>query len=275
MRFFALFLGLICCFDAFAAMSSGRASKIVQSKPVIPQTARTNTNSSAPVYNQADNTSVAVTTTNTQPAQTDPEIAKKEKQRDICTANNIGISNTFVWAARNSDTTSYNYMIEDSSDIKNNTCFVKVQMASVDNRIDVSDIPAKYFEMGEHITCGSWVDEKDLQKRILDAKKAGRVWGTVAATVGGAAVGVGAMELFGNKLIGGKVEGQKSLSPKELLRSQILALKKSNPAEYDRIIKALNELETVCNDNTLWDGSTKPADCDAANNNFIGLRDTL
>jgi hypothetical protein len=57
----------------------------------------------------------------------------------------------------------------------------------------------------------------------LDAKKTKRTWGTVAGAVGGAAVGVGAMELFGNKLIGGAVQGQKSLSGDDLLYSQMSA----------------------------------------------------
>ena len=264
MRFWALFLGLLYCMDAFSA-TTGRAGKINQnnSAAIVP------TNS----IKQGDNG------VNSQNAnvyiEKNADVIKKEKERDVCLANNIGIGNTFVWAAKNSDTKSYSYMIEDTKDILNNACFVKVQIASADSRVDVSDIPSKYFEMGKTITCGSWVDEQDLTKRILDAKKTGRVAGTVAAAVGGAGVGVGAMELFGNKMIGGKVEGQKALSQQELLRSQILVLKKDNKTEYERIVNALNDLEDVCKNSALWNGINKPNDCNPETNPFIGLRDLL
>lgn len=262
MHFFALILGVLCCFDAFAA--TGRSSV----RGVANQQNK---------YYLADNTNVAPAQEITADMTADEiaEIKQKEKERSICQANNIGIGNTFVWAARNSKTSNYSYMVEDTDDIRNNVCFVRVQMSVTDNRIDLSDIPGKYFAMGQTIKCGSWADEGDLEQRILDAKKKGRVLGTVAASVGGAAIGVGTMELFGNKLIGGRVQGQKALEDQELLRSQILVLKKSNKAEYDKIMNALDELETVCNDNTLWNGATKPSDCDAEQNPFIGLRGLL
>ena len=156
----------------------------------------------------------------------------REKERNACISNNIGVGNTFVWASRFSNVNNYSSMIEDVESPENNVCFVKVEMKSTDSKISVADIPAKYFEMGRTITCGSWADEETLRKRILDAKKSARTWGTVAGAVGGAAVGVGAMELFGNKLIGGSVEGQKSLKGDELLRSQLAVLQKDNPSEY-------------------------------------------
>jgi len=97
---------------------------------------------------------------------------------------------------------------------------------------------------GENIECGSWVNEKDMEKRILDAKKGARVGGIVASTVGGAGLGVGIMEAFGNRLIDGKVMGQKSkeLTPAELYRSQLLVYKDKNKDEYDKICKALKVL---------------------------------
>lgn len=204
----------------------------------------------------------------------DPELEKIKKYREICLLNNIGVGNTFVWAARNSDTTNYMTMIEDVQNPKNNTCFVKVSLSSSDHSIDLSDINSRYFEMGQNIVCASWVDEKMLEKRILDAKKSGRTWATIGGVVGGAGIGVGAMELFGNKLIGGAVQGQKALEGQDLLRSQILTLKKSNETEYKRIIKALEDLEAVCADDMLW-GGQKPSDCDATYNPFIGLRTLL
>ena len=84
-----------------------------------------------------------------------------------------------------------------------------------------------------------------MEKRILDARKGARVGGIVASTVGGAGLGVGAMELFGNKLIDGKVQGQKSskLSESQLYRSQLLVYKDKNPAKYNEIVENLRVLK--------------------------------
>ncbi|MEE1110872.1 MAG: hypothetical protein UIH99_01525 [Alphaproteobacteria bacterium] len=293
MRFF-LFLLLLVFFDSSAFAVSGR-----DGRRVVNQTGGGATMSSTiyragavgvakipsqisqtPSYQQPQQQSqpqqvVQESQTVVSVPEEDSATIELKKQRDICKNNNIGIGNTFVWASRHSNLNNYATMVEDVDELSNNACFVKVAMSSKDDSVDLSDIAPKYFEMGRSITCGSWVDEEMLKQRILDAKKSARVWGTVGATVGGVALGVGAMELFGNKLIGGKVEGQKALDGQELLRSQILALQKSNKSEYDRIIRALNDLESVCNDNQLWSGSAKPQDCDAANNHFIGLRDKL
>ena len=134
-----------------------------------------------------------------------PAVDTREKERTACISNNIGIGNTFVWASRYSDLNNYATMVEDVENPENNTCFVLVGLRSTDSRIDLSDIPSKYFEMGRDITCGAWADEGKIEQRILDAKKKGRTWATVGGAVGGAALGVGAMELFGNRLIGNDV----------------------------------------------------------------------
>lgn len=205
----------------------------------------------------------------------DPMLEEIARQRNICVSNNVGISNTFVWADRNSDTSNYMYMVENLDYPENNVCFVKVDLKSSDNRIDLSDMKSKYFVMGSGITCGQWANETVLEQRILDATKKGRTWGTVAAAVGGAGLGVGAMETFGNRIIGGAVMGQKDLEGQELLRSQLLALKKSDKAEYDKIYNALETLEKECNNKKVWTaGTKKPAECDPSNM-FIGLKDKL
>ena len=173
------------------------------------------------------------------------QIDMREAERNACINNNVGISNTFVWASRYSDTSNYASMNEDIKNPKNNVCFVRVELKSSDPKLSVSDIPAKYFMWGENIECGSWVNESDMEKRILDAKKGARIGGIVASTVGGAGVGVGAMELFGNKAIGGKVEGQKALSGMELYRSQLLVYKDKNPTEYRRVCDALRVLSST------------------------------
>lgn len=197
---------------------------------------------------------------NTTPPSEEDKKDLREKEKNACVSNNIGVGNTFVWASRYSNINNYASMVEDLDEPANNTCFVRVEMKSDDSRISVADIPAKYFEMGNTITCGSWADEKALEKRILDAKKSARTWGTVAGTVGGAAVGVGAMELFGNKLIGGSVQGQKALSDNELLYSQLAVLKKNQDTKFNQIMAELRKLKNECDNVEIW-SDAKPDDC--------------
>lgn len=170
----------------------------------------------------------------------------REKERTACMSNNIGIGNTFVWASKFSDISNYASMVEDTENPDNNVCFVRVELKSNDAKINISDMQGRYFEMGENITCGSWVDEAKLEKRILDAKKTARTLGTIAGAVGGAGIGVGAMELFGNKMIGGAVQGQKGLSGTELYRSQLLVLKEKDPTAYKNAVDNLKKIKEIC-----------------------------
>ncbi|MDR2412653.1 MAG: hypothetical protein LBD50_00375 [Rickettsiales bacterium] len=193
---------------------------------------------------------------------------RRDKEKQACIANNIGIGNTFVWASRYSNTNDYSSMVEDTENFANNVCFVRVELKSDDSKINVSDIPAVYYEMGRNITCGSWTDSKKIESRILDAKKSARTWGTVAGVVGGAGIGVGAMELFGNKLIGGSVQGQKGLNQNELLRSQLLVLKDKEPAQYDLFMSNLRTLKKECDKfeaSGEFSGKPKPLECTSAN----------
>lgn len=178
--------------------------------------------------------------------QISSEVDKREKEKNACISNNIGTSNTFVWASKFSNPSNYSSMIEDTKEPKNNVCFVRVELKSNDKRIKLDDVPPVYYEMGRNIVCGSWVNEEKMEKKILDAKENARIWGTVAGSIGGAGVGVGSMELFGNKLIGGKVEGQKALSDSELLRSQLLVLKEKDNKTYQEFIANIRELKSEC-----------------------------
>ena len=191
-----------------------------------------------------NNVDVAPHTDPVVPTPEKPDVDRREAERNACINNNIGIGNTFVWASRYSNTSNYTNMIEDVEHPENNVCFVRVELKSDDeSRVSVSDIPAKYFMWGESIECGSWADAKEMEKRILDARKGARIGGIVASTVGGAGLGVGAMELFGNKMIGGKVQGQKALTGAQLYRSQLLVYKEKNPTEYNNIVNALTTLK--------------------------------
>ena len=191
-----------------------------------------------------------------------PEIDRREKEKAACLQNNIGVGNTFVWASRYSNINDYSTMIEDVENPENNTCFVRVTLKSSDSRFDLSDIPGQYYEMGRNITCGAWADADKIEKRILDAKKNARTWATVGGAVGGAALGVGSMELFGNELIGGKVQGQKNknLTENEVYRSQLLVLKKDNSSQYGEAISYLRVLKAECD---RWKGADadKPQPC--------------
>ena len=191
---------------------------------------------------------------------------QREKEREACIRNNIGIGNTFVWASRYSDINNYATMVEDTENPENNICFVRVELKSSDSKIDMKGISGKYFEMGRNIVCGSWVDENLLKKRILSAKKNARTWATVGGAVGGAAIGVGSMELFGNKLIGGSVQGQKALEGNELYRSQLLVLKKDNPSSFNEIVTYLENLKKDCD---AWEGDGKPTECTETDYNYL------
>ena len=188
----------------------------------------------------------------------------RDKEKRACISNNIGVGNTFVWASRYSNTANYSSMIEDVEEPDNNTCFVKVELKSDDAKISVADFPTKYYEMGHNIACGEWVDYDMLKERILDAKKSARTWATVGGAVGGAAIGVGAMELFGNKLIDGAVQGQKSskLSELELLQSQLAVLKAENEQDYKNFVESLGNLKCACQEYGKEPGNKSLTQCE-------------
>ena len=187
-------------------------------------------------------------------AELDDEI-NRDAERLACISNNIGVGNTFVWASKYSNTSNYSTMVEDTENPENNVCWVRVELRSNDAKIDLSDVLGKYFQMGTNIECGAWADANMIEKRILDAKKSARTWATVAGSVGGAGIGVGAMELFGNKLIGGAVQGQKGLSEDELFILQLKELKTSDNTRYNEIVATLNALKIAC------DSAGGNADC--------------
>lgn len=200
--------------------------------------------SSKVVASNADLPVVTPATEENAQEEKEPEKDMREAERNACINNNIGMGNTFVWASKYSDTSNYANMVEDAENPENNVCFVKVELNSTnESRIKVADIEPKYFMWDETIKCGSWVNKKDMEKRILNARKGERIGGIVASTVGGAGLGVGAMELFGNKLIGGKVEGQKSAKKETLYKN---ALKKKTGAELEEYRGYLVLVNNAC-----------------------------
>ena len=204
---------------------------------------------SAPRYTVSANQLSAAAASNSVKAEetvakeeTKAEVDMREAERNACINNNIGIGNTFVWASRYSDTSNYANMIEDVANPQNNVCFARVELKSDDeSRVSVADIAPKYFMWGESIECGSWADQKAMEKRILEARKGARIGGIVASTVGGAGLGVGVMELFGNKLIGGKVQGQKDLKGDDVITFRKTVL--DSAQNKDDIVQALRTIK--------------------------------
>ncbi|HOY47218.1 MAG TPA: hypothetical protein PLZ05_01275 [Alphaproteobacteria bacterium] len=218
-------------------------------------------------------------TTTTDATTTTAVATAIEQQKQACINNNIGAGNTFVWASKYSNTSNYSSMVEDTEVPENNVCFVRVDLKSSDSKVDISDIAPVYYPMGQSIVCGNWADSGKIKDRILDAKKSARTWGTVAGAVGGAGVGVGAMELFGNKLIGGKVEGQKDkkLTQDEVLRSQLLVFKQDDKNGYDKLKMDLEELQEECE--SVWSNIStdeKPEGCKSVDYiNMLAIMSTI
>lgn len=176
----------------------------------------------------------------------------RDAERTACIGNNIGMSNVFIWAARDSNTDNYVSMTEDLKNPENNVCFVRVDVKSDDGRVPVSDISGKYFKWNDVVTCGSWVDDDEMQKRILDAKKTGRALATVGGVVGGIGLGVGAMEAFGNKALDGAFDGalmgqkSKNWSVCERVNSELAELSRKNDGDYSKYCGIIKQLDAEC-----------------------------
>ena len=252
-RFLSIFVLSMLVVDGFAA-SSGRPAMSNKIMSAPRYTASANQLSGSLQGIQSGTVNPAASAVNTaananNEADKPAPVDMREAERNACINNNIGVGNTFVWASRYSDTSNYAGMVEDIANPQNNVCFVRVDFKSDDqSRVSVADIKPKYFMWGEEIECGIWADKSMLEKRILDAKKGNRIGGIVAASLGGAGIGVGAMELFGNKLIGGKVEGQKNknLSQVAVYRSQLLTMKNKNQSQYDDIVASFKVIRDEC-----------------------------
>lgn len=268
-RLLSVFIAMTMCMPAFAMTAANQSRRSVSAKMVAPAASRMTASKNQ--LNPLQTSSVRV-----YPDDYDAEeaaaAAQRELERKACEGNNIGVGNTFVWASRNSNTSNYATMVEDTQNPDNNACFALVSVTTTDPKIDLDGVVTpKYFEMGRSIVCGDWVDEDAIEKRILKAKKTTRALATTGAVVGGVGLGVGAMELFGNKLIGGKVEGQanKKLSASELLRSQLLTMQnKGQTDQYNGIMAQIRIIANACED-SVWKDAPMPADISEICNNEI------
>jgi len=163
------------------------------------------------------------------------------RSKEECNANSRSMD--FVWAAKAGANGAEYYMLtENVNSPSNNACWARVEITSSDPRVILTGIRPRYFMVDQNINCGDWVNKSDLEKQILDQRRRGRNWATVGGAVGGAAVGVGAMELFGNSMIGGAVQGQAALNPEQLLHLRM------TPDERIEYQKAIDELRAACNE---------------------------
>ncbi|MDR1826557.1 MAG: hypothetical protein LBQ49_02595 [Rickettsiales bacterium] len=133
-----------------------------------------------------------------------------------------------------------------------NACFYPVAIKSADIKNMGRFFPPRHFMAGATVECGSWIDAADLDAAILDAKKNARTGWTIAASVGGAALGVGAVEGIG--AAGGwgdKYQGQRALEGVKLINAQL-----KSPKTPD---KFKNDVMTVYN----WCNGGSQAERDA------------
>lgn len=239
---------------ADAAQERGRRSVMGQKIMSAPRAvaSKNQLNAMAAKSDSAEKTTetaaLAVTPTEMLPADKE-KLEKIQKEKEVCLLNNRGVGNVYVWASRNSDISNYSTMVEDIVNPENNTCFVRVEVRTNDPRIDISDVNGKYFELNSRpITCGEWIDEAVMEKKILDAKKTGRVLGSIGIAVGSAGLGVGIMEGGLNNAIGGKLLGQKALGGSDDLVMFEANYKKLTTGEQEATKKVFCELKKACDE---------------------------
>ncbi|MBR5355072.1 MAG: hypothetical protein IK122_03015, partial [Alphaproteobacteria bacterium] len=161
--------------------------------------------------------------------------AKLTKEQNLCLAqNNGGIrgasdnGSTFMWVKLKNNKIPKNYNMAGlktkeftaSNDLYGSFCRARITVTSDDRDIQavLGDKATAYFAVGDSFVCGSWIDQKTLEKiteKVGDRarKEAGEgtakernalIWGTIApALVGGVATYFGADALQKKGLLGG------------------------------------------------------------------------
>lgn len=141
--------------------------------------------------------------------------AKLTKQQNMCMSSNAGgvmgnrdMGSTFMWVKLKSGRVPTNYAIDGlqtsqfvaSNDLYGSFCRVRVTVQSDDARIqkaisDGAKWSTAYFATGDTFTCGSWIDNDDLEEiaelvaeeSVEDMEKNQkrvRTWTTVASALG-------------------------------------------------------------------------------------------
>ena len=161
--------------------------------------------------------------------------AKLTKEQNLCLAqNNGGIrgasdnGSTFMWVKLKNNKIPKNYNMAGlktkeftaSNDLYGSFCRARITVTSDDRDIQelLGDKATAYFAVGDSFACGSWIDQKTLEKITESVGKKAReaagegtasesnavLWGTLApALVGGVASYLGANALQKKGLLGG------------------------------------------------------------------------
>lgn len=168
--------------------------------------------------------------------------AKITQEQNICLSQNkggiMGVAengSTFMWVKLKSNKVPKNYGMKGlttnqfvpSNDVYGSFCRAKITVQSDDKRIQdlLGDAGTAYFAVGDAFTCGSWIDQKKLDKITEEVRKqAGKDEGVSSwkgkvtmlwSSLGGAAVGGVAGGLLGKYLSDGKVGGLLNSDAKE------------------------------------------------------------
>ena len=151
--------------------------------------------------------------------------AKLTKEQNICLSNNNGgikgaldNGSTFMWVKLKSNKIPKNYNMRGlttkqftaSNDLYGSFCRARITVTSDDRAIqeELGDKATAYFAVGDSFTCGSWIDNKTLEKITKQVgekarKDAGEgstkekiayAWATVGGALGGGAIGTALTE---------------------------------------------------------------------------------
>ena len=102
--------------DGGAATQSGGRGRVsmtnrIMAAPRATVASKNSLNAMAATNAPATSAALAVTPEQAVPAVKD--VDRREKEKNICLSNNIGVGNTFVWASKYSNTQNYVNMVED------------------------------------------------------------------------------------------------------------------------------------------------------------------
>ena len=128
-----------------------------------------------------------------------------------------------------------------------NACFATVSMRSrtIDNINMIA--PPLLFQTGMPLQCGSWVQEQVLNDAILDAGRSARVAGTIAAGIGGAAVGFVLTDLIANVWLGLTSDrGFATPAEEEELIRQLRNVRVNDAAAWNIYVARINTWNDVC-----------------------------
>jgi hypothetical protein len=109
--------------------------------------------------------------------------------------------------------------------------------------------PPRYFATGGSAKCGSWLSGSALDDAILDSKKGARIGGTIAASLGGAALGFGGAEAVGHTFAKNTfMQGQKALDDVAFLKSKLAEKEDAEKGAIVEYILAMQDLRRLCDE---------------------------